>query len=76
MAKAEGIATNPLATARQLWRLNKDGRLALVEKTDPLTAVYGDAAIKGELLEHGPHGETWLSDLDGVGSARAEHSQA
>ena len=55
--KAEPIATNPLATARQLWRLNKDGLLALVDHRPcsygqmiegPLSALHADAAIKIE----------------------------
>ena len=41
---------NPLATARQLWRLNKEGRLALVDKAQPIPSSVADAAIKGEAV--------------------------
>ena len=41
------MKTNPLATARQLWRLNKEGRLALVEAgATPIPSEAADAAIR------------------------------
>lgn len=47
--KAEPIATNPLATARQLWRLNKDCQLVakvIGHQDGPLTAAQADALIR------------------------------
>lgn len=44
---------NPLASARQLWRLNKEGRLSLIPLQEaqslvivPVSEVEADAAIK------------------------------
>jgi hypothetical protein len=53
---------NPLATARQLWRLNQEGRLVLVqgeESVSPIGSADADAAIKAVLA---------------VLAARAQHS--
>jgi hypothetical protein len=51
LAKAEPIATNPLATARQLWALNRAGALRLyipgtAYADGPLSAQQADRAIK------------------------------
>ena len=48
------MSSNPLATARQLWRLNKEGRLQLAPITapaQPIESAEADAAIKQGLQD-------------------------
>lgn len=71
--KAEGIATNPLATARQLWRLNKDGLLRFYDDEDrekPITAREADEMIRlsqtvQERVEMKPLSSEQIADLFG-----------
>jgi hypothetical protein len=64
--------SNPLATARQLWRLNKEGYLTLwnPEHSCPLAPISSneaDLAIKAL-------GSDAVDSVDSLEAARAQHS--